>query len=223
MVRRERFVVVFDSVGDPKALVRVATDLARAADAELHGIFLEETETLNMAELPFTSIVDDTGRVSPLGRDTLEAAWRAAAARARQRLNRAADDARLPWAFHVMRGRLATALEQAQGARATLVAPPTSVEKETSAAALILASSPEIADQLEQRARPLLGRQARLSQRVVDAPDEAAASSVAVMLQICEASEPPLLIVSAADPCLAGSALGALRRQSRVPILLFDS
>ena len=223
MVRRERFVVVFDSVGDPQAFVRVATDLARAADAELHGIFLEETETLNMAELPFTSIVDDTGRVSPLGKDTLEAAWRAAASRARQRLNRAADDARLPWAFHVMRGRLASALEEAQGARATLVAPPATVERERSAAALVLASRSDIADQLEQRARLLLGPQARVSRGLVDAASEGTTSTVASMLRLCAASEPPFLIVSAADPCLAGSGLGALRRQSRVPILLFDS
>ncbi|MEZ4220969.1 MAG: hypothetical protein R3B13_08570 [Polyangiaceae bacterium] len=216
MAGRERIVVVFDAVGDPAAFVQMAVSLAQGLDAEVLGVFLEEAEAMAMAELPFTSVVDAGGQLQPLGKETLEAAWRAAAGKARERLNRAADQARLPWAFEVTRGRLAAAMEKAQGARATLVAGHRAASRGVAAPVVAAADLPR-ADALARRAASLLR-----TEPVLCVLDTSEADPVRRAIQHCEQRHAPLLVVSSADPLWAGAALDDLRKRASLPILVLD-
>lgn len=218
MAERERVVVVFDAVSDPAAFAQVAASLAQAMNAELYGVFLEEADSLAMAELPFTSVVDTRGQLRPLGKETLEAAWRAAASKARERLNRAAEQAHLPWAFVVMRGRLAAAMQQSPGARATLVG---SGRRTTARAApVVVASSQERASAITNRIATLLPAGPMPSVCLLEATARDPAQRA---MELCELRHPPLLILSTADPLWGESALEALRKQATLPILVLEA
>ncbi|MCA9599016.1 MAG: hypothetical protein KC776_37155 [Myxococcales bacterium] len=110
MTERYRVVVAFEAAADAAAATRQAIELAEQLRAELFGVFVEEVEALRLAALPFATLVDRSGRTSPLRPATVEAGWKSAASRAESNLSRAADRARIPASFGVARGRLLGAL-----------------------------------------------------------------------------------------------------------------
>ncbi|MBI3203651.1 MAG: hypothetical protein HYZ29_19085 [Myxococcales bacterium] len=110
-----RVVVGFASAASEE-LAEAAACVARALEGELYGVFVEELSVLRLAELPFTALIEHSGRARALDVEHLEALLRVAAARARSELDRAARRQRVPVSFRVTRGRLLGELTAAAGA-----------------------------------------------------------------------------------------------------------
>jgi len=115
-----KIVVGFDSSASEE-LADAAARLAQALEAELVGIFVEEPAALRLAELPFTVLIEHSGRARELDLNHVEALLRVAAARARSELSRAARRERVPVTFRVARGRLLGELAAATAERDLLV------------------------------------------------------------------------------------------------------
>ncbi|MCK6536876.1 MAG: hypothetical protein L6Q84_28240 [Polyangiaceae bacterium] len=110
-----RIVVGFASASNEE-LAEAAASVARALQGELYGVFVEELSALRLAELPFTVLIEHSGRAQALDVAHLEALLRVAAARAQSELDRAARRQRVPVSFRVTRGRLLGELTSAAGA-----------------------------------------------------------------------------------------------------------
>lgn len=115
-----KIVVGFDSAPSEE-LAAAAARLAQALEAEVLGIFVEEPSALRLAELPFTVLIEHSGRAQALDLEHLEALLRVAAARARADLHAAARRERVPVSFRVARGRLLLELSRAAAERDVIV------------------------------------------------------------------------------------------------------
>lgn len=87
--------------------------IARALDADLAALFVEDTDLLRLAALPFAR---ELGQVSALPRrlqgPDLEQSLRFQARRARESLATAAAHSSVRWTFEVVRGRMITVVMQ---------------------------------------------------------------------------------------------------------------
>src|SRR6056297_1279952 len=84
------------------AAMERAVAMAKAMEAELKGLFLEDTEALAAATLPFTrTVAFQSGRIGAFEAADLQAAYRALAERARQRLAEYCRAQALQWSFEV--------------------------------------------------------------------------------------------------------------------------
>lgn len=115
-----KIVVGFDSSASER-LADAAARLAQALEGELLGIFVEEPAALRLAELPFTLLIEHSGRAQALDLAHLEALFAAAAERASAELARAARRERVPVSFRVARGRLLRELASAANERDLIV------------------------------------------------------------------------------------------------------
>jgi nucleotide-binding universal stress UspA family protein len=104
-----RILVTLDASSQSVKRVEAATELASDLEAELVGLFVEDTNLLRMAELPF---VKEFSPFSPFGQRVearaLEREFRAQSARMRRVLASAADARAVPWTFRVARGLVTT-------------------------------------------------------------------------------------------------------------------
>jgi hypothetical protein len=96
------------------ASLDVAVDLAMRFRAELMGLFVEDTDLLSLAALPFSAQVNlSTAAAHPLEHDDLERAFVARAAAVRRDLSDAAARRQVKWSFRTVRGRAASELSAA--------------------------------------------------------------------------------------------------------------
>ncbi|MBK1731501.1 universal stress protein [Thiococcus pfennigii] len=106
--RIRRIAVALDASPHSLRGLALAAHIAAALGAEIEGVFIEDTELLRSAGLPFLREV----RVTTLGESTLDAArlereLRAGARRMRTQLERSAAELGIAWSFRVWRGDLA--------------------------------------------------------------------------------------------------------------------
>lgn len=110
---------------DARLLLREAAALARALDAELAALFVEESDLLTCVALPFTV---EVGVVSGIVRDVDPESMRRLMARREAEVRAfVAQTARaldLPWSFAVTRGDLVREALAAVGADVVVLAPP---------------------------------------------------------------------------------------------------
>lgn len=117
-----RILVALDASKESLVALEAAAALAACLHAELTGLFIEDTDLLNLAAFPFSReapALSRSGRL--LEPEQLERDLRTKAAMARQALARTADAFQLQWSFRVARGRVAAEL-LAAAAEADLVA-----------------------------------------------------------------------------------------------------
>jgi len=102
--------------------MRAAVALAARLRAELMGLFLEDTNLLGLAHLPFTrEIMHWSAQERPLTEQDLMLSLRALAARTEVELGRVAGKAKVRWSFRVERGPRLQLLMEAGGATDVLL------------------------------------------------------------------------------------------------------
>ncbi len=100
-----RILVALDASPSSLAALDAAAELAARAQAELQGIFVEDTDLLRAAESPYgREIAYPYCRPQKLSRSGMERAFRAQAEAARCALADVAERARIPWSFRSVRG-----------------------------------------------------------------------------------------------------------------------
>lgn len=104
---RRRIAVALDASPHSLQGLAMAAGIAAALNAELEGVFVEDTELLRLAGLPFLREF----RIATLGENLLDSErlqreLRAAARGVRERLARSAGELGLAWSFRVWRGDL---------------------------------------------------------------------------------------------------------------------
>jgi hypothetical protein len=98
------------STASPVAIARLAAELR----ADLLGLFIEDTELLRFAALPFAAEVGfPSATRRALDAATVERALRLQAAALRKTLSAALENAAIPWTFRVARALPASAIEAA--------------------------------------------------------------------------------------------------------------
>jgi nucleotide-binding universal stress UspA family protein len=106
-----RILVALDASKESLAALAAAAGLAAQLDAELTGLFIEDTDLLNLAALPFSReapALSGTGRL--LEPERLASEFRSMAAAARRALARTAEASHLQWSFRTARGRIGAEL-----------------------------------------------------------------------------------------------------------------
>ena len=106
-----RILVALDASKESLAALEAAAGLAAQLDAELAGLFIEDTDLLNLAALPFSReapALSRSGRM--LEPERLARDLKTMAAMARQALVRTAEASHLPWSFRIVRGQIGTEL-----------------------------------------------------------------------------------------------------------------
>ena len=103
-----RILFALDSGSNVRAGLDVAVELAGRLRAELDGLYVEDNDLFQVAQLPFTTQVNlTTGIPQPLLAADLEQQMARLAAAARRRLAAAATRSRVRWTFRTVRGRIA--------------------------------------------------------------------------------------------------------------------
>ncbi len=106
-----RILVALDASKESLAALEAAAGLAAQLDAELTGLFIEDTDLLNLAALPFSReapALSRSGRL--LDPERLARDFKSMAATARQALARTAEASHLQWSFRTTRGRIGAEL-----------------------------------------------------------------------------------------------------------------
>ena len=113
------------AMGAPGGIaVTTAVDLARALEAELLGLFVEDVELFDLAALPFAGEVGfPSAARRALDVEALERALRAQAGRLRQELTSRLAGVPTKWTFEVVRGRVAVELAATAGGEDLVVLP----------------------------------------------------------------------------------------------------
>jgi len=117
---KKRVVVGLGSTSQ-QAVVLTAVAVARAIDADVLGLFVEETDAARLAALPFAVVVERSGRAARLNPKELGILLRNAAEHAEHELRRAATRERVRASFGVRRGRFLGALQAEAGERDLVV------------------------------------------------------------------------------------------------------
>ena len=114
---RLQILVALDTRSDILAAMRSAAALAARMQGELLGLFVEDTDLLRVADLPFAhEIMIWSARERRLTEGDMARSLRALAARAQTELARTAQEARIQWSFRVQRGPRMQLLMEAGGA-----------------------------------------------------------------------------------------------------------
>jgi len=103
MTRIERVIVALDAVSENRAAIDMAARLAARWRASLRGVFLEDTNLLRLAHMPFARQVSLGAGVETLTLQQAERQLRAFAERARRDLETAARRLGVAWTFDVVR------------------------------------------------------------------------------------------------------------------------
>lgn len=119
-----KILVALDASKSSFAALDAAVALAASMEAELQGVFVEDTELLRAAESPFArELAYPYNRPAPLDRSMVERNLRSQAETARSALAGAAEKARVPWTFRSVRGHVTPELlAAAEAAEADLIA-----------------------------------------------------------------------------------------------------
>lgn len=113
--RIAQILLALDAASHDLASVQSAVALAARLQAELLGLFVEDSDLLRIAQLPFAQEVAlSTALDRALGGGELERSLRVLAAEAQRALAEAAGRAQVKWSFRTVRGRrLQSALAEA--------------------------------------------------------------------------------------------------------------
>ena len=112
-----QIVVAFGSSQVPSETLEAAAELAAALRAEVRALMVEEGWLEQVAELPVTNeLYLGTRTIQPWNRDRLRLELRARAEQTRRVVRQVAERRGVHISFEVMRGEVATVLEQARGA-----------------------------------------------------------------------------------------------------------
>lgn len=104
-VSKGQILLALDSASDNRNALLTAVRLAARLRAELNGLFLEDSDLLRIASLPFAQeILHWSARERSLGQGELERSLKALAARAQRELAQAALEADVHWSFRIERG-----------------------------------------------------------------------------------------------------------------------
>lgn len=110
----QRIVVALDATEQSVHLLEAAAELAQSLGIELVGIFVEDINLLRLVDLPFAYEFGSFSTARrPLQTITLERQLRAQAATLRRMLMRVAQQRKLAWSFHVVRGVIAAEVNKA--------------------------------------------------------------------------------------------------------------
>jgi hypothetical protein len=126
-VRLRRIIAGFDAGACRRETLQAIAALAAETHAEVLGLFIEDTELLQLAQLPFAV---EVGHASALARgldlETLERALRLQAEVLRQALAAALEPSAVQWSFRVARQAPSRALAAAlaEGHAPALLIPP---------------------------------------------------------------------------------------------------
>lgn len=102
-----RIVVALDAASSGAAFLDAAVELARSVEAELEGLFVEDTALMRLAGLPFASELRlPTGLPQRLDAVAIEREVRLIAAGARRALETSAEREHVRCTFRIVRGRL---------------------------------------------------------------------------------------------------------------------
>jgi len=103
-----RILVALDASSHSQAALQSAADMAAKVGAELLGLFVEDSNLLQLAGLPFAREVGGVaGRARRLDSPAMERSLKAQAERSRLALAAIAEPWRLRWSFRVVRGSVA--------------------------------------------------------------------------------------------------------------------
>ncbi|RMF07729.1 MAG: universal stress protein [Alphaproteobacteria bacterium] len=106
-----RILVVLDPSAETRSLLDYAAELAAELGVPLVGVFVEDTDIAEFAELPFArEICISAGTVRALSRQRMQSYFRAEAARLRRALEAAGRARRISCSFELRRGRVETEL-----------------------------------------------------------------------------------------------------------------
>lgn len=101
--------VALDASSHSLAALRLAIELAAQANAELLGLFVEDTRLLHLAKSPHARrVLYPSAKQQPLNGAGMEEMLRAQAEQARQALLSLAGHAQVRWSFRVVRGEVTT-------------------------------------------------------------------------------------------------------------------
>lgn len=119
-----KILVALDASKSSLAALDAAVELAASMEAELQGVFVEDTELLRAGDSPYArEIAYPYNRPAPLDRSMVERNLRSQAETARTALAGAAQKARVPWSFRSVRGHVTPELlAAAEAAEADLIA-----------------------------------------------------------------------------------------------------
>ncbi len=106
---RFRILAGFGSVADEEPTIDTALMLARALEADIAGYFVEDTDLLNLAALPFAKVVRPADRsVREMELSHMERAMARAAGNWKRALHASAGRARVRCSFETIRGAYST-------------------------------------------------------------------------------------------------------------------
>ena len=87
--------------------VNLAVEMAASANSELHCLFIEDEDLLQVTGLPFTSEISlTTGRERPTSIDQMRRSLRSVAQQLKQTLRHEAQALQITWSFDTVRGRI---------------------------------------------------------------------------------------------------------------------
>ncbi len=112
-----RILVALDASPRSLAALSTASALAAELDAELAGLFVEDSNLHRLFALPFArELCLLSGELRPSSQAEIERTWRREAEILQRRLAAAAEQLQVRWSFQVARGRMATEVSlHAQG------------------------------------------------------------------------------------------------------------
>jgi len=108
--RARRLVVALDASRESLAVLEAAADLAARMQAEIQGLFVEDTDLLGLADDPLVRSFSLSGRPQNFNADSMARALRRHMRVAQDALNRAVATRRIHGSFEVRRGRIAVSM-----------------------------------------------------------------------------------------------------------------
>lgn len=108
-IRIERIIVLLDSSRAARVALDTAAEFAARRGARLLGLFVEDTDLLRSASLPFGREIGFTsGRIRPMSTTDMERRLRQQAEEARRLLAVVGRRCAVEWSLHICRGRVET-------------------------------------------------------------------------------------------------------------------
>jgi len=111
-----RIVVGLTSASNAERAVAAAAVLARAIEARIIGLFVQEENMLDLAKFPFARVLDfDSPKPREVSSHLMQQAYARRAEICRQTLSDHADKARVRWSFSTQQGDISAKVEEMVG------------------------------------------------------------------------------------------------------------
>ncbi len=193
-----RVLVVLDASPQNPAVLESAAELAARLGGELLAMFVEDTNLLRLAELPFLRAVDPfSGAVRELNGMTMERGMRAYARRAQEMLRQVASRQRVRWTFRTVQGTgISSAVSAASGTDLIVLSSPASL------------ADAEVREALAERGGAVLVLSGRLRPGrpvvAVWSGDPASGRALEAAAYLAGSWRAPLVLLSPPDPSVQG-------------------